>query len=188
MKDIPRVGFVCTGENALELSGAICCAGKLMRYFNENGYLTGGCYSCVSPSKQIKELRERIKSLCACNEVVITVGCEGFRQGDVMPDVIESLSNKTLPFFTLRLSGDECGALDGGAVKRCSASRACAVYCEGALVMNLPSDSSVALGKLNYLINSIRSAVSDMGKKAVFKSLDPEYLLSDFYSTGGFQK
>ena len=39
MKDIPRVGFVCTGENALELSGAICCAGRFMRLFTENGYM-----------------------------------------------------------------------------------------------------------------------------------------------------
>lgn len=188
MKDIPRVGFVCTGENALELSGAICCTGKLMKYFNENGYMTGGCYSCISPSRQIKELRERIKNLCACNELVITVGCEGFREGDVMPDIAESISNKTLPFFTLRLSGDEYRSGEGGAIKKCNASRACAVYCAGAIVINLPADSIVALGKLDYLMNSIRSAVSDMGKKAVFKSLDPEYLLADFYSNSSFQE
>ena len=30
MRKIPNVGFMCVGESALELSGAICCAGNLM--------------------------------------------------------------------------------------------------------------------------------------------------------------
>ena len=102
MKDIPRVGFVCTGENALELSGAICCAGRFMRLFTENGYMTGGCYSCISPSKQMSLLKERIGHMCACNDVVVTIGCDGFRTGDVIPDIY--FRSATESFSTFRES------------------------------------------------------------------------------------
>ena len=88
MREMPKAGFVCTGDNALELSGAICCAGRLMRFFNEKGYVTGGCYSCIAPQKQIDSLVKRVAALCECNDVVLTVGCEGFRECDVMPETV----------------------------------------------------------------------------------------------------
>ncbi len=188
MKEIPKAGFVCTGESALELSGAICCAGKLMNYFNENGYITGGCYSCISPSKQINAVRERLYNMCACNDVVVTIGCEGFRNGDVIPDITESLSTKSLAYFGLRLSGEEYTDIVGNVVKKCFPSRATAAFCAGAVIVNLPSDSAVAVGKLAPLMEAIGFAMENSGKKADKNTLDFDNLMSEYYCQSGFQE
>ncbi len=187
MKDIPRVGFVCTGENALELSSAICCAGRLMRHFGENGYMTGGCYSCIGPSKQIKELRERIAHMCACNDVVVTVGCDGFREGDVIPDITSSLCQKDLPFFTHKLCGEEYTDASTGKMCKCFPSRAVAVICRNAILMNLSTDLTSALGKINSLLPSINFAVSSGGTKAPQSGGGFENLMAEYYTGGSFQ-
>ena len=188
MKDIPRVGFVCAGENALELSSAICCAGRLMRHFNENGYMTGGCYSCIAPSKQIKELRDRIAHMCACNDVVLTVGCEGFRQGDVIPDITSSLCQKDLPFFTCRLCGEDYTDASSGKTAKCFPSRAVAVIHRNSILMNLSTDLASALGKINSLMPSINFAVSSSGSKAPCNSGEFEKLMTEYYTGSSFQE
>lgn len=187
MKDIPRVGFVCTGETALELSGAICCAGRLMRHFTDNGYMTGGCYSCISPSKQAGVLRERIANMCACNDVVVTVGCEGFREGDVMPDIVNSLCRKDLPYFVCKLSADEYTDADTGIRHKCYPSRATAAMYLGSVVLNVSSDLPSSLGKLNELMPSLGFAVRNAGVRAPANSLKLEDLVSGYCSETMFQ-
>ena len=188
MKDIPRVGFVCTGENALELSGAICCAGRFMRLFTENGYMTGGCYSCISPSKQPKILRERIQHMCACNDVVITVGCDGFRKGDILPEIVLALADRDLPYFSHRLSSEEYTDAETGKTHKCFPSRSTAVMCNGAVVMTVPSELQTSFGKLNSLLNSVSYVVGNSTNKAPAKSLELEELMGDFYMERSFRE
>ncbi len=181
MKDIPRVGFVCTGENALELSGSICCAGRFMRLFTENGYMTGGCYSCISPSGQMKILRERIEHMCACNDVVVTVGCDGFRKGDVIPEIVASVSEKDLPYFSHKLSSEEYVDAETSKTHRCFPSRSTAAMCGMAIIVTVPSELPSSLGKLNTLLPAISYVVGNSSGRAPAKSLELDDLMADFY-------
>ena len=187
MKDIPRVGFVCTGENALELSGAICCAGRFMRLFTENGYMTGGCYSCISPSSQAKILRERIGHMCTCNDVVVTVGCDGFRSGDVLPEIVTALSTRELSYFSAKLSADEYIDAETGLSHKCFPSRSTAVMCSSAVILTVSSDLKPSLGKLNSLLGALGYAVGNSTNKAPAKSLELEDLIADYYVERSFQ-
>ncbi len=187
MKEMPKASFVCTGENALELSGAICCSGRLMRYFNENGFSTGGCYSCIAPSKQIEILKERIINLCSCNDVVMTIGCEGFRQCDVLPDLLCEISDRTVtPFVNTLCGGEYVDAVTKKTI-RCFPSRATAVMYGKSLVLNLPSDVTTALGRLSVIMNSLGFVVDSAGNKRPFQSTNLGELVADYYCTSSFQ-
>ena len=181
MKELPKVGFVCTGENALELSGAICVAGRLMRHFNENGYMTGGCYSCITPSKQIKLLRERICHMCSCNDVVIAIGCDGFRKGDVIPDIITSISHKELPYFSYKLCSEEYVDAENGTFNKCFPSRSAAAMYGSSVVMSVPAELPSSLGKINSLMTAISFAVGNSSDKQPSKSMELSDLVADFY-------
>ena len=186
MKDIPKVGFICTGESALELSGAICCAGRLMRLFTDNGYMTGGCYSCISPSKQIPALRERIINMCMCNDVVVTVGCDGFRREDVLPDIVSSLCQRDLAYFASKLSSEEYVDAERKQLCRCFPSRATAAMYGTSVVINVSSDLPEALGKLTSLMFAIDFAVGNSAGKKPSKQGDFENMLSQVYSEAVF--
>lgn len=187
MKEMPRAGFVCTGENALELSGAICCGGRLMRYFNENGFTTGGCYSCIAPSKQLQVLKERIVNLCACNDVVVTIGCEGFRECDVLPDLLCEISHRTVTPFVNALCGNEYVDATTKRTVKCFPSRATAIMYESCLVLNLPSDVATAVGRLSALMNSVGFIVSSTGEKRPFQTSNLGELTANYYCKSSFQ-
>ena len=187
MKDIPRVGFVCTGENALELSGAICVAGRLMRHFTDSGYITGGCYSCITPSKQIKLVRERICHMCACNYVVVVIGCDGFRKADIIPDRITAISRRDLPYFSCRLSSEEYVDAESGISHKCFPSRSVAAVYGETLVMSVPADLSPSLGKINGLMSAISFAVRTGKDKAPARYVELEDLAADFCMEHSFQ-
>ena len=188
MKDIPRVGFVCTGENALELSGAICVAGRLMRHFNENGYMTGGCYSCISPSKQTKLLRDRISHMCACNDIVVAIGCDGFRKGDVVPDIITSLGQRELPYFSYRLCSEEYVDAETGIQHKCFPSRSAATMYGSTVVMSVSAELPSTLGKINSLMSAIGFAVGNSADKRPAVSMELGDLLEEFYMERTFQE
>ena len=188
MKDMPRVGFVCTGENALELSSAICVAGRLMRHFNENGYMTGGCYSCISPSKQVQVLRERICNMCSCNDLVITVGCDGFRKGDVIPDIVAEIGGGDLPYFSCRLSSEEYTDAETGKNYRCFPSRGVAAMYSGTLILVVSSDLSPSLGKLHSLMPALSFAIGNGRGRAPSKPTELENITADFYSGRSFRE
>jgi len=188
MKEMPSVGFVCTGENALELSGAICCAGRLMRFFNDNGYSTGGCYSCICPSKQIDSLKGRIENLCKCNDVVVTVGCEGFRGSDVIPDVVQEMASRTVPHITTALCSEEYIGSDGVNRVSCFPSRAVSVMYGECLILNLPSDVKTALGRLTPIMGKIGYIVGSASNKCPFQSTNLGELTAEFYCQSSFQE
>lgn len=187
MKEMPSAGFVCSGENALELSGAICCAGRLMRYFNDSGYSTGGCYSCIAPSKQIDVLKKRIINLCSCNDIVLTIGCEGFRKCDVIPDIVCDIAHRTVHNFVNTLSGEEYPDSTGFGRVSCFPSRATAVMYESCLILNLPSDVRTALGRLSPLMGAIGFIVGSSGNTRPFQSNNLGDLTADFYCHNSFQ-
>ena len=186
MKNIARVGFVCTGENALELSGAICCAGRFMRHFTENGYMTGGCYSCISPSKQMSLLKERVGHMCACNDVVVTIGCDGFRQSDVLPEIILSVCGRELHNFSAKLSADEYVDAETGKKHKCFPSRSVAAMCGRTVVLSVPADLTPSLGKINSLLPSVGYAIGNSSGSSPARSLELEDLMTDFYARTGF--
>ena len=186
MKDIPKVGFICAGESALELSGAICCTGRLMRLFTDNGYMTGGCYSCISPSKQMTTVRERIINMSMCNDVVIVVGCEGFRREDVMPEIVTSLCQRDLVYFASRLSDEEYIDSERGHTCKCFPSRASAGMYGSTVILNICSELPEALGKLTSLIHAIDFAVGNAAGKKPAKQDDFEKMFSHAYGAAGF--
>lgn len=186
MKEMPKAGFVCVGENALELSGAICCAGRLMRYFNENGYATGGCYSCIAPEKQPQGLKKRVINLCVCCDVVLTVGCEGFRKCDVMPDITEDIGHRTVAHLAGTLCGDSYKGQNGKTIK-CFPSRAVAVMYEGCLLLNLPSDVKTAMGRISAIMGEIGYIVGTSGTKRAFQPVELAELTANYYYGENFQ-
>ncbi len=186
MKDLPRVGFVCVGENALELSSAICCAGRFMRLFSENGYMTGGSYSCINPSSQMKLLRDRISHMCACNDVVVTIGCDGFREGDVVPEIIDTISSRSLSYFSCLLSGECYVDADTGKSHKCFPSRSNAVLTGSTILLSVPAELHSSLGKLSCLMSAISHAVSGRGENVCTSSLDLADLIADFYVEHSF--
>lgn len=186
MKDIPKVSFVCVGENALELSSAICCAGRFMRLFSENGYMTGGSYSCICPSGQVKLLRDRVSHMCACNDVVVTVGCDGFREGDVVPEIIDTISSRSLSYFSCLLSGESYIDAETGKSHKCFPSRSTAVVAGSSLLLSVPADLPSSLGKLTCLMSAISYAVRGGGDNAPNDSIDLADLMADFYSERSF--
>lgn len=190
MKNIPKVGFICTGADALELSGAICCCGKLIRLMKSAGYITGGCYSCISPDKNVDSLRQKLKYMCACSDVVITIGCEGFRETDVIPDVTSSLCDREASFFTYWLSAGDTDVRPDCSFRPDEPdflypSRAVAAFCRGALILNLPSDSPIALKRLTAILPSVNFAVNKNGKSAG-ESAAIENLILNYYSEKSF--
>lgn len=177
MKDLPSASFICTGENALELSSAICCAGKLMKILKNSGYSIGGCYSCISPSKQAPVVAKKIKHMSAVSALVITIGCEGFRPCDAIPDITNALAEKDAQFFSHWLCAGDTGSHNETADKSqfpdsdyIFPSRATAVFCSGALVINMPDDVQNARARLCALLPSINFAImgSDSGKTQNF--------------------
>ncbi len=177
MKDLPSAAFICTGENALELSSAICCAGKLMKILKNSGYSIGGCYSCISPSKQSSLVAKKIKHMSAVSQLVITVGCEGFRPCDAIPDITNAIAEKDAQFFSHWLAAGDTSPQNNLSDKSqipssdyTFPSRATAVFCNGALVINLPDDVESARTRLCALLPSINFAImgSESGKTQNF--------------------
>ncbi len=180
MKNTPNVGFICVGDTALELSGAICCAGKLMKIFKGAGFDVGGCYSCMCPSLQRMSLKSKMEDMCKINSLVVTIGGEGWRKTHVIPDITEEISDRCAAYFSNILScADVKSDCDGtGAVKDKGrdftyASRANAGFCGDCLVINLPCEIEIARRRLISVLPSlnlvINSAAAEKGhKKACF--------------------
>lgn len=187
MKDIPKVAFVCTGENALELSGAICCAGKLIKILRHSGYMTGGCYSCISPKSCVDSLREKIRNMSQCCDLVITVGSDGFKETDVVPEITSSLSDRQAPFFAYWLSAGDTNQKGTGRASHLIdedfvfPSRATAVFCNKALVINMPSDPAVARKRLCALLPSIAYALNTNVGAESNQLLEVEKIVSDYF-------
>lgn len=178
MKDCPNVSFICSGENALELSSSICCAGKLIRVLKDEGFSVSGCYSCISPAEKISLTARKLRHMCSVSDLVITVGCEGFRPCDVIPDITRAISDRDAGFFTGVLGG----GLERDANTQIFPSRAFAGFCSGALIINLPCDAEVSSKRLSALLPSIRYAVSHSKGKTAVKSSSAEELISEFFS------
>lgn len=173
MRKIPNVGFMCAGESALELSGAICCAGKLMEILKGGGYSVGGCYSCMTPALQKENIESRLRQLCEVNDLVVTVGAEGFGKNDVIPEITESVCKRKAEYFSYCLSRadgafssdngtytDGTSALSSGKCDALCPSRATAGFCGNTLVVNLPDDPFAARKRLCAILPSIAFVIN----------------------------
>lgn len=177
MNEMPNVSFICSGENALELSSAICCAGKLMRLLKDEGFCVSGCYSCISPSERIAVTARKLRHMCSLCDLVITVGCEGFRPCDVIPDITRAVSDRDADFFSGILGGNLENTDNGN-----FPSRAFAGFCSGALIMNLPCDVITARKRLSSLLPSVRYAVAHSKGRDVLKTGTYEDVAREFFS------
>ena len=177
MNESPNVSFICSGENALELSSAICCAGKLIRLLKDEGFSVAGCYSCISPSERIAVTAKKLRHMCTLSDLVITVGCEGFRPCDVIPDITKAVSDRDAGFFSGILGGTLETTDTAG-----FPSRAFAGFCSGALIMNLPCDVSCASKRLSSLLPSIRYAVAHSKGRNIMKNVKYEEVIAEFFS------
>ncbi len=182
MNDLPNASFVCSGQNALELSSAICCAGKLIRLLKDEGFSVAGCYSCISPGDKISLTAKKLRHMCSVCDLVITVGCEGFRPCDIMPDITRAIADKDASFFTGVLDAGEVNDVKSGQSQQVFPSRAFAGFCSGALIMNLSCDVQASAKKLSALLPSVRYAISHSKGKTAVKSKSAEELIAEFFS------
>lgn len=108
MTDKPKTGFLCTGKNPLELSVSVHCAYKLMDILKCAGFATGSCYTEIfsdTTQKIIKHAAATLSHLCISNDLVITVGCEGFSTADIIPDITDAVCRKKVTYFSNVLCG-----------------------------------------------------------------------------------
>lgn len=108
MTDKPKTGFLCTGKNPLELSVSVHCAYKLMDILKSAGFATGSCYTEIfsdTTQKIIKHAASTLSHLCISNDLVITVGCEGFASADIIPDITDAVCRKKVTYFSNVLCG-----------------------------------------------------------------------------------
>ena len=108
MTDIPKTGFLCAGKTPLELSASIHCAYKIMEVLNSEGYENAGYYTKIYSAydKEKENKTEKVlERLCACCDLVFTVGCEGFSTCDVIPEITDKLCEKKVGYFSNILNG-----------------------------------------------------------------------------------
>lgn len=194
MTDMPKTGFLCAGKNALELSVSVHCAQKLMKELKNSGFSTGSCYTELweKPTpERINRTAKNLSHLCITNDLVITVGCEGFASGDVIPDVTEAVCPKRAVYFSNVL----CGSLklrenaqpgeypdadiDGGkdvcaAEVEIPPSRAYAGICEATLVLNFSNDVYTAVRLMKALIPAIGFTVYNISGRSAASVIEFE--------------
>lgn len=108
MTDKPKMGFLCTGKNPLELSVSVHCAYKLMEILRDAGFATGSCYTEIfsdTTERIIQRAAGTLSHLCISNDLVITVGCEGFDEADIIPDITDAVCRKKATYFSNVLCG-----------------------------------------------------------------------------------
>lgn len=110
MTEAPKVGFLCTGKTPLELAASIHCQSKMIPLLRSTGFVIGGSYTemleCDTPEK-IKRAGKTLEYLCHANDLVFTLGCDGFAPGDAIPDITEIVCTGTIPYFTNILCGSQ---------------------------------------------------------------------------------
>ncbi len=200
MTDMPKTGFLCAGKNPLELSVSVHCMNKLMKELKSSGFAAGSCYTELWDSPTPERLSRAAKTLsylCITNDLVITVGCEGFASGDVIPDITEAVCPKKAVYFSNVLCGslkvsDTAGladAINGQCAEpvEISPSRAYAGICDGALILNFSNDVYTAVKLMKALIPAIGFTVYNIsGKSAASviqfeKSLKTSLECKDFF-------
>lgn len=187
MTDIPRVGFLCTGANHLELASSIYCAKHLMGTLRESGYAAGGYYTAVLVplSAEVREAaKEKLIQLSLYNDLIITTGCDGFREGDIMPDLTKEISQQEAPCFALQVCGAQAGqpknaGTDGLQEKRSIPSRGTAGITGHTLILNLPGDYEIAKRRLFGMLPAIHFAVMGLSGKSAYdaKSIEQSFQL-----------
>lgn len=200
MTDMPKTGFLCAGKNALELSVSVHCAQKLMKELKNSGFSIGSCYTELwelPTPERMSRAAKTLSCLCITNDLVITVGCEGFASGDVIPDITEAVCPKKAVYFSNVLCGS-LGVTEMAVKEECSGeeckepveippSRAYAGICDGALILNFSNDVYSAAKLLKALIPAIGFTVYNIsGKSAASviqfeKSLKTSLECKDFF-------
>ena len=110
MTEQPKAGFLCTGKTPLELSVSIHCANKMMSLLRDAGFAVGGCYTEIlggDCADKIERAGKTLEYLCRANELVLTLGCEGFAPGDVIPDITDLVCTGKASYFVNVLCGAE---------------------------------------------------------------------------------
>ncbi len=108
MTEAPKAGFLCTGKTPLELAISIHCQSKMDTILKNAGYNIGGCYTEIldnSGPEKIKRAGKTMEYLCRSNDVVFTLGCEGFAPGDVIPELTDVVCTGNASYFTSILCG-----------------------------------------------------------------------------------
>ena len=108
MTEAPKIGFLCTGKTPLELAISIHCQSKMSTVLKEAGYDVGGCYTEIfdgSGPEKIKRAGKTLEYLCRSNQAVLTLGCEGFSAGDVIPELTDAVCTGSASYFTSVLCG-----------------------------------------------------------------------------------
>lgn len=179
MTDMPKTGFLCAGKNPLELSVSVHCAQKLMKELKNSGFFTGSCYTELwemPTPERMNRVAKNLSYLCITNDLVITVGCEGFASGDVIPDITEVVCPKKAVYFSNVLCGSlkvpESAEQEGDMDVECtepvviSPSRAYAGICDGALILNFSNDVYTAVRLIKALIPAIGFTVYNISGKS----------------------
>lgn len=119
--------------------------------------------------------------LCRFCDVLFTIGSDGFRKEDIVPDVVAKLCGDDLVFFTSNLCGlYNIGNYDKGKkrdVGRFSPTRSRSGILRGCLVLNIRNEEDFIREVLPNLLPAISFAASGLSGKDAAES---KKLLGEF--------
>lgn len=177
MTDIPQAGIFCFGANKFALDISAESGKKLCKLLKKSGYGAAGYKTMLTIGTSRDAIAKKLSLLCLCSNLVITLGCDGFSESDIIPDITKDICEKEAPFFALHA----CGACnirnyenDKKALRTHNLfpSRATAGICNNCLVINLPSDYTCAMSRLNAILPMINFALIGLCGRSAEASAD----------------
>lgn len=169
MTDTPKVGILCAGKDSAELANSIYGASYITKLLRESGYTSGGYHTALfakADESERKSATIKLISLCKSNDLVITVGAEGFSQRDMIPEITKSICAKHTDFFSAYLNGS-LAAQDPSFLP----SRSFCGIADNCLILNIRSDKDFIRKHFPLLIRHINFAILGICAKNAAESL-----------------
>lgn len=169
MTNVPTSAFLVCGRTPSELAASVACAEGLKTVLRAAGFPCGAYRTAIPrlSRQSIDETCAALTALCAAADLVLTVGCEGFGKGSILPDVTALVCPREAAYFT----GVLCGASPlvptsppaavrpVGKSRPAPFSRAVAGIRDDVLVLNFSNDTPAAVSLLTALLPAVRFSV-----------------------------
>ena len=176
MKETPKVGIICAGKDSAELANSIYGASYLTKMLREQGYASGGYHTALfakGDENEKKSATIKLISLCKSNDLVISVGADGFCEKDLMPEISKRICEKSVNFFRARLDGTiiDC---DSAKSSITLPSRSYAGITQNCLILNVRSNKDFIYTVFPHLIPHINFALLSLCGKSAPEALCKE--------------
>ena len=177
MKETPKVGILCAGKDSAELANSIYGASYITKMLRECGYTSGGYHTALfakGDENEKKSATVKLISLCKSNDLVISVGADGFSARDMMPEITKSICGKSADFFKARLDASVIPSQNTKNDSLCHPSRSFAGISNKCLVLNIRSNKDFIRFLFPELIPHINFTLTSVCGKSAAEALCKE--------------